>query len=101
MVVVALPVDSRLIIHWREKLQKSRNDLAGALGVSLAAISQWETGVTGRIDVGAICKVFGITLATFYSEEPNLDRPRPARDTKRAKRRRSRMARNSRAAATR
>jgi transcriptional regulator with XRE-family HTH domain len=72
---------SKRITRWRESRDGlTKSELARRVGVSSAAVAQWESGNTAPTHehIEAIVKEVGISLADFWGAVP------PARRKKRA-----------------
>jgi transcriptional regulator with XRE-family HTH domain len=56
--------------EWRRKKGLTQADLAARIGVSQAAICQWETGATtpSPLMIGQLSEVLGIPLAMLLSD---------------------------------
>jgi transcriptional regulator with XRE-family HTH domain len=67
------------ITRWRESREGlTKAELARSVGVSSAAVAQWESGDTEPThdNVEAIAKAIGVSLSVFWGEPPA--RPRKA-----------------------
>lgn len=63
------------IAAWREYRKMSRQDLADEVGVSVAAVYQWEgTGehqtTPSHANLAKICDAFEITISRFHGALP-------------------------------
>jgi len=71
------------ISHWRAVKGLSREDLAQAVGVSVAAVYQWEGSEKiertnpSTTHLIKVAKAFGITLSDFWGELPRLSKAKP------------------------
>jgi transcriptional regulator with XRE-family HTH domain len=63
------------IAAWRDARGLTQQQLAEAIGVTHAAVFQWEMDGDGRTtpslkNLQKVCKVFGITMERFYGRIP-------------------------------
>lgn len=61
------------IAKWRHVMGVSQQELARTIGVTPAAIYQWESGETSprTSNLEHMVRVFGITMAQFYGRVPS------------------------------
>ena len=74
---------SKRITTWREAKKMTRQHVAKRIGVSAAAVYQWEgTGeTTTKPSVGnleKLVKAFGLTMEQFFGEVPEIEAERSA-----------------------
>jgi transcriptional regulator with XRE-family HTH domain len=57
---------------WRRSKGISQRDLAKSLGITHAAISQWEDGATQptQENLAKVVDLFGLTMEKFYGRIP-------------------------------
>lgn len=68
---------------WRESKGLSRQGLADKLGVTVAAVYQWEgsgghTAVPSTANLIAMAEVFGISMIQFWGKYPPVKKARRA-----------------------
>ena len=66
---------SKNIRKYRKFNNMTQKELAGKVGVSIAAVSNWETG-TNSIDIDSlfkVCKALGVSLSEITSNENTLE----------------------------
>jgi len=62
----------RRIFSWRKSLDLTQQDLADACGITVSAVSLWESGETqpSQKHLQSIVKLFGLTMERFYGRAP-------------------------------
>lgn len=73
---------SKRITLWREAAGLTRQELAELIGVTPAAVYQWEGGAKGETaavvpstrNVVAMASAFGVSLERFWGEPPVEER---------------------------
>lgn len=60
------------IRKYREEMKMSQENLAEKLGVSIQAVSKWETGIgePSRANCKALAEIFNISAGTLLDEDP-------------------------------
>lgn len=60
------------IAAWRKHFGLPQRDLAVAAGVTVSAVSYWESGKTTptQANLAAIVEAFGLTMERFYGRVP-------------------------------
>ena len=78
------------IAAWRKSRGLSQAQLADAVGVSVAAVYQWEGTGESKTKPSAdnlekIAAAFGLSMEKFYGDPPDRAAPRSATKQRRAK----------------